>query len=238
MHFVGLHGFGGSGRELASLGAQLAAKKVWTPELLTAGPLSPIHNLTTWTQNFLTELRQQTRGERTHAVGYSLGGRLLLHALVAAPEAFHRVVIISSHTGVREPTEVQSRRQWEQGWAERFRERPWFEVWQQWNSLEVLGRSQEREAPLESPELREMLALALTRWSPTRHTFDESNLRQLDLPVLWVAGERDQKYAELYRQGRANGTLGQVEIVPEAGHRVHLDMPDKLLEVVSRFFKS
>jgi 2-succinyl-6-hydroxy-2,4-cyclohexadiene-1-carboxylate synthase len=238
MHVVGLHGFGGSGRELADLASQLSPKKVWTPDLFANSPLSPRQSFAAWTENFLRELRQQTQGERANAVGYSLGGRLLLHAVVAAPEMFERVVIVSSHTGLTDPKEVATRRQWEQAWAQRFRELPWLEVWEQWNALEVLGHSQAREALPESAELRELLAQALVNWSPTHHTFDEANLRQLDRPVLWVAGERDQKYVDLYRLGFANGTLGQVKIIPGAGHRVHLDMPDHLLEVVSRFFQS
>ena len=51
-------------------------------------------------------------------------------------------------------------------------------------------------------------------------------LSTLALPVLIIAGALDAKYAEIGRQMVAALPTARLEIVPDAGHTVHLEKPD------------
>src|SRR5690242_6488130 len=51
-------------------------------------------------------------------VGYSLGGRIALHALTRKPEIWSAAVIISAHPGLSDPTERQKRIENDEKWAE------------------------------------------------------------------------------------------------------------------------
>ncbi|HEV8433755.1 MAG TPA: alpha/beta fold hydrolase, partial [Thermoanaerobaculia bacterium] len=64
-------------------------------------------------------------------VGYSMGGRLALQALVANA-AFDRAVIISAGLNLEEGRE--ERRARDEAWAKRFESDAWDEVMRDWNA--------------------------------------------------------------------------------------------------------
>ncbi|MCB0366843.1 MAG: alpha/beta fold hydrolase [Bdellovibrionaceae bacterium] len=240
MFWVGLHGFGGQGGDLRplfeSVVTETSPDSVWLPDLFFPGPLSPVNNIATWTHHFVKEIKDRGQGKPVRAIGYSLGGRLLLHALCRHPELFSSAVLISSHPGINEEEEIRSRQFWESTWAEKFQSLPWDQLWQEWNQNQVLQNSTTNSQLAENEQTRQLLAQALVEWSPTRHGFTESQLRSLPVPVLWVAGQKDRKYVQLYEVLKAQKVIQHLAFVPGAGHRVHLDQPNQLAKVVSSFF--
>ena len=61
-------------------------------------------------------------------------------------------------------------------------------------------------------------------------------LHRFEMPVLVMAGERDDKYAALaHRMGEAIGDNAEVQLVPDAGHAAHLEQPDAFLAIVRRW---
>ena len=64
-----------------------------------------------------------------------------------------------------------------------------------------------------------------------------SDLGQLQLPVLLIAGERDTKFVDIAR--RMSGSLPDVRIavVPDVGHAVHLEAPDAWADAVEDFVR-
>jgi pimeloyl-ACP methyl ester carboxylesterase len=55
------------------------------------------------------------------------------------------------------------------------------------------------------------------------------------MPVMFVAGALDEKYAWLGEQITARIPQGRLAIVPEAGHNVHLEQPDAFVTVFKDF---
>ena len=53
------------------------------------------------------------------------------------------------------------------------------------------------------------------------------------MPVLVMAGERDEKFSEIaVRMGEAIGPNATLALVPEASHAGHLENPDAFVGIV------
>ena len=241
MFLVTLHGFWGNGSDLAPISEALRQANLvdrsWAPDLFVPGPLSPDFGFSDWTESFANELRRRASGSKVVAIGYSMGGRLLLHVLKSHPELFRGAVIVSSQPQLQTVEEVRERKLWELNWDLAFQDRPWNELWRDWNHMEVLKSISLRPPPMELSHSREYLAKALKEWSPSRHLVSVQDFRLSEVPLLWVAGEKDRKYAQMYSEFCQMGIQGQFEFVSDAGHRVHLDQPDLFTQVVSRFVR-
>ena len=70
-------------------------------------------------------------------MGYSLGGRLAMHALILQPDLWDAAVIISAHGGLETAEERQQRCLADEQWAIRFENEPWQTLMQAWNTREV-----------------------------------------------------------------------------------------------------
>lgn len=127
-----------------------------------------------WTSLFVREIETliERTGTKPVLLGYSMGGRLALHALVARPELFESAVIVSANPGLVHADEKAARLANDKAWAERFRHEEWREVLRKWNAQGVLAFPPS-VAPHERVELvrderdfdRESLAQAMEAWS-------------------------------------------------------------------------
>lgn len=62
--------------------------------------LDPKNSLSSWADHFINWIETQSGlHDRNILVGYSLGGRLALHALEKKPGLWHRLVLISTNPG-------------------------------------------------------------------------------------------------------------------------------------------
>lgn len=171
-------------------------------------------------------------------VGYSLGGRLALQALLARPGAFRGAVIISAGLGVEGEVERQMRRVRDDAWAARFETEAWGSVMAAWNRQAVFGSDSAAPPRDELDYDRSALATALRYWSPAVQQPIGPRLAELELPIFWIAGERDSKYVDEAR--RAAGAAGNARlwIAPAAGHRVPWDAPEEFRQRVADFLAS
>jgi 2-succinyl-6-hydroxy-2,4-cyclohexadiene-1-carboxylate synthase len=63
-----------------------------------------------------------------------------------------------------------------------------------------------------------------------------SELHQLDMPVLVVVGERDERYKAAGRRlVDSIGSNAAFAVIPDAGHACHMERPDAFLDAVSPF---
>ena len=60
-------------------------------------------------------------------------------------------------------------------------------------------------------------------------------LHTLTLPVLLIAGQKDSKYVSLMQAMAELLPQGQVKVVPNAGHNVHLEQPMLLAHHIKEF---
>ena len=176
----------------------------------------------------------QIKSHHTVAIGYSLGGRLLLHCALRQPNLFQKIVIIAAHTGLTNESEKISRREHDTLWSKRFLHEPWDAVVDAWNKQPVL-HSAHIPTRLEQSYSRTALAHALTSWSLGEQENLIPQLANASVPILWIVGEHDKKFVELGRQAAEIANHMQLKVVPDAGHRVMWEKP-QILDTLIRTY--
>ena len=78
------------------------------------------------------------RATRRILIGYSMGGRLALHALLEGGP-WDAAVIISANPGIRDPNEAAARRTADTVWATQALTLPWHDFLEKWNTQPLLG---------------------------------------------------------------------------------------------------
>jgi 2-succinyl-6-hydroxy-2,4-cyclohexadiene-1-carboxylate synthase len=164
-----------------------------------------------------------------HIVGYSLGARMALGLVAAAPRLFSRATLIGVHPGLREADERAERIAADERWARMLEIEgiePFVHAWEAQplfatQSAEQRGRRR-RQRLAHDPV---GLAAAL-RGLGLGHMPDLwPALSALSLPVTYVAGEHDPKFRALAMRAAALTPRASVSIVAGAGHDVVLEQP-------------
>ena len=231
-----LHGFLGKGSDWSVLSEELrtAGVETITPDLF-AQPLAT-QSMSQWAGTFVQSVRRT--GDDDHAlVGYSMGGRLVLYALLAAPDLFSRAVIVSAGLGIEDASAREERAISDEQWATRFEQEQWRAVNHAWNSQEVF-RDTLPSRRQESDFDRAALAHALRRWSPAAEEPLAGSLPSIRASVLWIVGERDDKYVQEGRRAVRLIPRAELMTMTGAGHRVMLDQPERFNSTVKKFLLS
>ena len=185
-----------------------------------------------WLENLVPE----SDGFEDVLVGYSLGGRLALHAMLADPERWQKSVITSSHPGIENPAEQSARCEVDDAWAARFESESetWSEVLQAWNSQPIFaGRGEEwieQRAALE--DRRSIIAKGARIWSLGRQQPLWGEMRNWPHNVLWAAGALDEKFVKISRRASAECPYGMIKVLPDTGHRVPFEAPKEFVEAL------
>jgi 2-succinyl-6-hydroxy-2,4-cyclohexadiene-1-carboxylate synthase len=151
-------------------------------------------------------------------LGYSLGGRLALHALLAGAQ-YERAIFISTGLGIEDEPSRADRRASDEAWAHRFESEEWDTVIDAWNAQPVLaGPSPPRSRDNYDPR-------ALREWSSGTLPPVASRLHELTIATLWIAGARDTKYVSEAQRAASLARTARVAIIEDAGHRVPWERP-------------
>lgn len=173
-------------------------------------------SLTDWAKKFNARIAVEGAGFRNYLLGYSMGGRLALHALVDQPELWEGAILVSTNRGIKEGK--QERIESDEVWAERFEKDPWYQVVADWMAQPAFKDSK-GPLRLESDFDRVQLGEQLRNFSLGRQEILNSN------KAHWVVGEKDISYREMQPHAI---------VVPNAGHRVIFDNPKRLNEIIAQ----
>lgn len=165
-------------------------------------------------------------------LGYSMGGRLALGAL-ADGAAFRRAIIVSAGLNLEEGREARVAQ--DEAWASRFEADPSDRVIADWNAQPLFGGR--LDARFERDFDRQAVAAALRQYSPGLLPPLRPHLSSLRLPVLWIAGEHDERYAALAREAVTLLPNASLWICPGAWHRVPWEQPEAFLTRVTEFLR-
>ena len=156
-------------------------------------------------------------------LGYSMGGRLGLQALLAATTLWKRAIIISAHPGLRTEEERAKRREHDQAWLTRFQTEPIASVLKDWNAQATLSHA----SSLPNPEaFHPAMARCFQSWSLGQQEPLWHQLEQIPCPVLWLCGAEDLKFAALGKEAAARIPQGTYRELPNCGHRLPWQHPD------------
>lgn len=167
-------------------------------------------------------------------VGYSMGGRLCLHAALADPTAVRGLVLISATGGIEDEAERAQRRSSDDALADRIEAIGVAAFVDEWLAQPLFAglddAAQGRPARLENTAAGLASSLRLAGTGTQRPLWDR--LGELEIPVLVVAGAQDPKFVALGRRLHDSIAGAQLAVVDGAGHTVHLEQPVRFLDVL------
>lgn len=168
-------------------------------------------------------------------VGYSMGGRFVLHTALARPDVVERLVLIGATAGLESADERALRVAEDEARASHLEEIGLSAFLDEWLALPLFaGLSDEaacRDERLENTVAGLAGSLRLAGTGTQVPTWDR--LATLDMPILVVAGELDAKFTALgHRLVESVGPNATFVGIEGAGHTAHLEQPGRFLSVL------
>ncbi len=207
-----LHGMLGCRKDWDHLDLGVQAVDLW--QAFREGDSPDLEN---WAQTFNSKVKSE--GEKM-LIGYSMGGRLAMHAMLDQPNIWCGVVVISAHPGLQSEEERKSRWENDLQWASHAREMSWSDFLKMWNQQATLQKGVGSQFQLGLEYDRESVACAFECWSLGQQQDLGPALEQCQTPVLWITGERDKKFTCLAAEVVAANDGFEHSIIPDAGHRL------------------
>ena len=162
------------------------------------------------------------RGSGRSLLGYSMGGRMALHALLENSHPWQAAVLVSAHPGLDEESERAARRASDAAWATQALAGNWQQFLDAWNKQAVLSSGPIRDAQASGSLImrRREVARSFVDWSLGTQQPLWDRLHEITIPVLWIVGENDPKFITLAQRAVSLMPNAHLAIAPGAGHRV------------------
>ena len=90
-----------------------------------------------WTEDFCNRVESEGNGEKSILLGYSLGGRLALHACVRRPDLWKAVVVAGADPGLESEEDKRFQLERDRNWAERLKSEPLEKLADEWDEQPV-----------------------------------------------------------------------------------------------------
>jgi 2-succinyl-6-hydroxy-2,4-cyclohexadiene-1-carboxylate synthase len=168
-------------------------------------------------------------------LGYSMGARLCLTLALSQPGLVRGLVLVGGTAGIEDPAERAARAEQDDRTARRLEEvglGPFLDEWldqPMFRGIPVARAFRSERAENTVAGLASSLRLAGTGSQPPYW----DRLSELTMPVLVVAGDRDEKFAALgARMVAAIGPSATLALVEGAGHAAHLEQPERFVAAV------
>jgi 2-succinyl-6-hydroxy-2,4-cyclohexadiene-1-carboxylate synthase len=172
-------------------------------------------------------------------VGYSMGGRVALHAALAHADLVSGLVLIGATAGIDDSKERAQRRRSDEALADH---------------LEVVGVEQFIDEWLTNPLFAGLTPNTSGRADRLRNEAGglASSLRlagtgtqeplwdrlaEISCPALILVGEHDTKFRALGERLCASIVDPRLEVVAGSGHSVHLEQPDRTAQLIADFVR-
>ena len=238
---IALHGFTGRGSDWALLRDRLKGHAWLTPDLPGHGPDASgeaglgAHIAT-------VDRALGFFSEPPVLLGYSMGGRIALHAALAEPERFSALVLIGASPGLETETERATRRESDAALAGRILSSDIREFLAGWDALPLLAgraampepwktRSFEARAKNTPAGLAASLAGVGTGVLPSLW----EKLGELEIPVLLITGANDEKFTAIARRMAEKIPGADHAIIQEAGHAAHQEAPEAVASIIAEW---
>lgn len=215
-----VHGFLGQDSDWDKIKNELSEVEFLTPNLFGKKP---------------KEISLKNDYQKKIFLGYSLGGRLGLQKLKKNPHEFDHYIFLSTGSGLAHSAAAERKLRIEndQKWAEKITEKNWETFLKEWNSQSIFnGSIEEPVRDLAQYDLGKLQS-ALMEWSLGKQEDFVDLIRENQKKITWVVGDRDQKYGQIAESLKLRNAL-QEYVKVESGHRIWLDNPDSVVEVINQ----
>jgi 2-succinyl-6-hydroxy-2,4-cyclohexadiene-1-carboxylate synthase len=238
-----LHGFTGSSASWARVLPELAERyRVIAVDLLGHGlsdaPAEPARYGMVPVAADITALLDHLGVDRAHLAGYSMGGRLALYLALLLPAHWHTLILESSSPGLAaaERAERVARDEELAAFVEAKGIDAFVDYWEQ---LPLFASQQRLPVEVQEKHRRQRLqnnpaglAGSLRGMGTGVQPSLWARLPELELPVLLLAGARDDKYVSLAQRMARFLPGATLAMVPGAGHTIHLEQPERWVSLI------
>ncbi|MCK4857806.1 MAG: 2-succinyl-6-hydroxy-2,4-cyclohexadiene-1-carboxylate synthase [candidate division Zixibacteria bacterium] len=244
-----LHGFLGSGKDWLPIAGQLQDDCYSiSPDLPGHGGSAAIGENTTYDMESVAaavvRLTKRVKMKRSILIGYSMGGRIALYTALKYWQRFSGLILESASPGLVTATEREERQALDDQRAAELIElgtkqfvRNWYEA-DLFKSLHNITEKRRELIKRRSSGDPRRLATALRYLSVGRQPSLWDKLDQLQLPVLLVVGELDNKFNRINREMAQRMSTAKLVSIENAGHNTHFDQPDKFLRHLREYIGS
>lgn len=182
-------------------------------------------------------ISEQSLRKKNILMGYSMGGRLSIHALVQNPNNWASAIIISAHPGLDSEDKIRDRAIRDNNWAKRFQNEDWTVLMRDWNASLVFSHDTFHFVREEKDYQRRHLIHALCEWSLAAQENMLCALAHLPMPILWIAGSDDPNLPCI-KHLILKHPSSKIWIAPGCGHRVPWQNKDQFLSQITQFIGS
>ncbi len=171
--------------------------------------------------------------------GYSLGGRLALHAAVRGVDRYAGVVVVGAAAGIDEPVGRDARHAADAKLAAWMETQPIERIVEVWERQPLFADQSdelvERQRPGRLAQDPRSLAVLLRTAGQGAMEPIWGRLHRLELPILALAGARDERYRRATRRIAAEAPDAYAATIEDAGHAAHLQRPDEFADALLAF---
>ena len=167
-------------------------------------------------------------------VGYSMGGRLCMHAALMYPHLVRGLAVVGASPGIADESERADRRAADNQLAEHIVDVGVDAFLDEWLA-QPLFAGLELDDEQRADRLRNTpdgLASSLRHAGAGAQGSLWPRLHEMNMPVLTIAGELDHKFAAIGRQIAASVPEGESVEIPGAGHAAHLQDAEAVIDVL------
>jgi len=169
--------------------------------------------------------------------GYSMGGRIALHAALSLGGLVTRLILIGASPGIADPVELAARRAADDALAVRIEAIGTEAFVREWRAQALFAGVPRGIADrADADRLRNTaagLAAALRGLGTGVMPPLWDRLGTLEAPVDLVVGERDEKFRSVAERMASMLPDVRLHVVAGAGHAVQLEAPDAIVELVA-----
>ena len=178
-------------------------------------------------------------GGRTTYIGYSMGGRVSLHAALAHPDVVEQLVLIGATAGIDNVDARAQRRTDDELLADRIETigvEAFIDEWLQNPLFAGLTPNQAlREDRLHNTADGLASSLRLAGTGTQAPLWDR--LIEISCPVLLLVGQQDQKFRAIAERMATALPNAELLAIDDAGHSVHLEQPERTVDALIDWLK-
>lgn len=247
-----LHGFLGSGADWRAIAEKLATNfHVIAPDIPGHGITNLMHSTDAPLKAYSLEnvalamlcILDEFSIKTAYLSGYSMGGRLALFMALRFPERFRKALILSATAGLRTEEERRERRESDEQLAQKLETEPFEKFLAFWYNQPLFSSLREHPTFEEIARTRKSgnphgAALSLRGMGTGVQPSLWAELPQNTLPITFMAGALDKKFTALAEELHANTPHSALRIVPNAGHALHYESDQTIVEYCNHFLSS